>query len=149
MLLLTWYASLQRNKAQTCSFSVKGECKRGAECPYRHEIPAAGELAQQNIKDRYLGVNDPVAKKMMQRANNLSDLVPPTDTSITTLYIGMPPLSILWCASCNSIQVHNNSDLIQGILSLLHCFRWVDQHLQSLWANGPLSREDMFPFCSR
>jgi hypothetical protein len=34
---------------------VRGECTRGAECPYRHEMPETGELSQQNIKDRYYG----------------------------------------------------------------------------------------------
>lgn len=56
---------LQRNKAQICSFFVRGECKRGAECPYRHEMPTSGPLSEQNIKDRYYGVNDPVANKVM------------------------------------------------------------------------------------
>ena len=44
--------AVQRNRAPICSFFVKGECKRGAECPYRHEMPTTGELAEQNIKDR-------------------------------------------------------------------------------------------------
>ena len=57
---------LQRNKAQICSFFVRGECKRGAECPYRHEMPTSGPLSEQNIKDRYYGVNDPVANKVMR-----------------------------------------------------------------------------------
>ena len=34
---------------------MRGECTRGAECPYRHEMPETGELSQQNIKDRYYG----------------------------------------------------------------------------------------------
>ncbi|KAH9397713.1 RNA binding motif protein 22 [Tyrophagus putrescentiae] len=61
----------RRNRAHICSFWVKGECKRGEECPYRHEKPSDPEdpLSDQNIKDRYFGVNDP-------------------DRSITTLYIG-------------------------------------------------------------
>merc|ERR1711963_777743 len=29
----------ERNKPHICSFFVKGLCKRGEECPYRHEIP--------------------------------------------------------------------------------------------------------------
>lgn len=33
----------KRNLPQICSFFVKGECKRGAECPYRHEMPTTGE----------------------------------------------------------------------------------------------------------
>ena len=62
-----------------CSFFVKGECKRGAECPYRHEMPTTGDLANQNIKDRYFGVNDPVANKMLNRVDNLPKLEPPED----------------------------------------------------------------------
>ena len=42
----------KRNRAPICSFFVRGECKRGAECPYRHEMPTTGELAEQNIKVR-------------------------------------------------------------------------------------------------
>lgn len=45
----------KRNRAHVCSFYVRGECTRGAECPYRHEMPETGELSQQNIKDRYYG----------------------------------------------------------------------------------------------
>ena len=51
-------------------------------------MPTTGELAKQNIKDRYFGVNDPVAKKMMGRVQNLPKLQPPEDTSITTLFVG-------------------------------------------------------------
>ena len=56
----------ERNRAQICSFFVKGECRRGKECPYRHEKPREGELTNQRIKDRYFGVNDPVANKMLR-----------------------------------------------------------------------------------
>lgn len=45
----------KRNRAHICSFFIRGECTRGAECPYRHEMPVTGELSQQNIKDRYYG----------------------------------------------------------------------------------------------
>jgi pre-mRNA-splicing factor RBM22/SLT11 len=56
-----------RNRAKVCSFFVKGACNRGASCPYRHERPVDNELSQQNMKDRYYGVNDPVAKKMLTK----------------------------------------------------------------------------------
>ena len=36
---------LQRNRPKICSFWVKGECTRGAECPFLHEEPVKGELA--------------------------------------------------------------------------------------------------------
>ncbi|GFZ01650.1 CCCH-type zinc fingerfamily protein with RNA-binding domain-containing protein [Actinidia rufa] len=47
----------KRNRAHICSFYIRGECTRGAECPYRHEMPETGELSQQNIKDRYYGLS--------------------------------------------------------------------------------------------
>lgn len=67
-----------------------GECKRGEECPYRHEKPSDPDdpLSDQNIKDRYFGVNDPVADKLLRRATEMPRPVPPEDRSITTLYIG-------------------------------------------------------------
>lgn len=71
----------------------QGECKRGDECPYRHEKPTDPDdpLADQNIKDRYYGNNDPVAHKLMQRAQAMPRIEPPADKSITTLYIGNIP----------------------------------------------------------
>uniref|UniRef100_A0A1D1ZT75 Uncharacterized protein n=1 Tax=Auxenochlorella protothecoides TaxID=3075 RepID=A0A1D1ZT75_AUXPR len=78
----------KRNQAKICSFFVKGMCKRGAECPYRHEMPIEGPLSKQNIKDRYYGVNDPVAEKMLGRAAEMQKLTPPEDTSIATLFVG-------------------------------------------------------------
>jgi len=45
----------KRNRPHICSFWVKGECKRGEECPYRHEKPTDPDdpLSDQNIKDRF------------------------------------------------------------------------------------------------
>jgi len=78
----------KRNMAHICSFFVKGNCTRGASCPYRHEIPDADpELKDQNIKDRYYGKNDPVAKKMMNRMAG-QELQPPNDPAAKTLYLG-------------------------------------------------------------
>uniref|UniRef100_A0A7N0TGV0 Uncharacterized protein n=1 Tax=Kalanchoe fedtschenkoi TaxID=63787 RepID=A0A7N0TGV0_KALFE len=78
----------KRNRAHICSFFVRGECTRGAECPYRHEMPVTGELSQQNIKDRYYGINDPVALKLLNKAGEMPSLEPPDDESIRTLYVG-------------------------------------------------------------
>ncbi|KAL3635233.1 hypothetical protein CASFOL_019780 [Castilleja foliolosa] len=78
----------KRNRAHVCSFFVRGQCTRGPECPYRHEMPVEGELSQQNIKDRYYGVNDPVAQKLLSKAGEMPSLEPPDDESIRTLYIG-------------------------------------------------------------
>jgi len=80
----------KRNRPHVCSFWVKGECKRGEECPYRHEKPTDPDdpLSDQNIRDRYYGNNDPVADKLLRRASAMPVLTPPEDKSITTLYIG-------------------------------------------------------------
>lgn len=80
----------RRNLPHICSFWVKGECKRGEECPFRHEKPTDPDdpLADQNLKDRYYGVNDPVAAKLMQRAHAMPSSAPPDDRTITTLYVG-------------------------------------------------------------
>lgn len=80
----------KRNLPHICSFWVKGECKRGEECPYRHEKPSEPDdpLSEQNIRDRYYGVNDPVAEKLLKRAASLPVLEAPSDKTITTLYVG-------------------------------------------------------------
>jgi len=52
-------------------------------------MPVTGELANQNIKDRYYGHNDPVAKKMMNRYNSRAPpLITPEDKTVTTLWVG-------------------------------------------------------------
>ena len=80
----------KRNRAHICSFWVKGECKRGEECPYRHEKPSDPDdpLSNQNMKDRYYGNNNPVAEKILKRAQAMPHLDPPEDKMITTLYVG-------------------------------------------------------------
>ncbi|ELT98008.1 hypothetical protein CAPTEDRAFT_123077 [Capitella teleta] len=80
----------KRNRPHVCSFWVKGECKRGEECPYRHEKPTDPDdpLSDQNIRDRYYGINDPVAEKLMSRYSTLPKLEPPEDKSVCTLYVG-------------------------------------------------------------
>lgn len=80
----------KRNRPHICSFWVKGECKRGEECPYRHEKPTDPDdpLADQNIKDRFYGINDPVAEKLLSRYNSMPKLEPPEDKTVTTLYVG-------------------------------------------------------------
>uniref|UniRef100_A0A5S6QWH6 Pre-mRNA-splicing factor RBM22 n=1 Tax=Trichuris muris TaxID=70415 RepID=A0A5S6QWH6_TRIMR len=79
-----------RNRPHICSFWVKGECKRGEECPYRHEMPSDPDdpLSVQNIRDRYYGSKDPVADKLLNRAKAFPVLKPPEDRNITTVYIG-------------------------------------------------------------
>ncbi|EMD38312.1 hypothetical protein CERSUDRAFT_113478 [Gelatoporia subvermispora B] len=77
----------KRNRPHICSFYAKGECKRGDECPYRHEIPVDNELSRQNIQDRYHGRNDPVAQKIMSTHAASMGLTPPEDPTITSLFL--------------------------------------------------------------
>jgi len=81
----------KRNEARICSFYVKGACNRGQDCPFRHELPQGGELANQKLRDRFHGENDPLARKILRRADEEMTLQPPEDRSITTLYVGGLP----------------------------------------------------------
>lgn len=73
-----------RNKPHLCSFFAKGECKRGDACPFRHELPVQNDLSQQNIKDRFHGRSDPVAKKMLSHAASDAGLTPPEDREVVS-----------------------------------------------------------------
>lgn len=92
----------KRNEPHLCSFFVRGICNRGVSCPYLHprkeDLPKKDDpLANQNIKDRFFGTNDPVAAKLMnrhelmkQKDNEISLRGPPTtpiDETIRTLFI--------------------------------------------------------------
>merc|ERR1719242_2190240 len=101
----------KRNLPHICSFYVRGICNRGDACPYRHVHPEEEKqddsLKDQNIKDRFYGVNDPVAKKLMRKYNEWTHGTddadgdgannrkrrrelpsPPSDVTIRTLFIG-------------------------------------------------------------
>lgn len=92
----------KRNRPHICSFYVKGECKRGSECPYRHEKPMENELSHQNIQDRYHGHNDPVAKKIMSTHATNQGLTPPEDETVTSLFLSSLPTD----ANEESIRTH-------------------------------------------
>jgi len=56
----------------------------------RHEKPTDPDdpLADQNIKDRFFGINDPVADKLLRRYDSMPKLDLPEDKLVTTLYVG-------------------------------------------------------------
>ncbi|KAI5121657.1 hypothetical protein M0805_002733 [Coniferiporia weirii] len=83
----------KRNRPKICSFFVKGECTRGNECPYRHEMPADNELSKQNMQDRYYGRNDPVARKILAGNAEAQGLKPPEDQTITSIFLSSLPAS--------------------------------------------------------
>lgn len=76
----------ERNLPHVCTFWQKGECARGALCSYRHEEPFETSM-NQNIKDRFYGVNDPVAKKILGHIENSKYLRAPEDKGIKTICI--------------------------------------------------------------
>jgi len=88
----------KRNAAHVCSFFVKGTCKRGVTCPYRHDNITEQDLESlkkgngsidEKIRERFNGINDPIAKKIMDKIEEKSKPpVPPTDQNITTLFLG-------------------------------------------------------------
>jgi len=65
----------ERNLAKLCTFFARGECNRGANCPFRHELPKDRNdpLAKQSTKDRFYGTNDPVADGMLRRAKERAE----------------------------------------------------------------------------
>ena len=56
----------------------------------RHEKPSDPDdpLSTQNIRDRFYGINDPVAEKLLSRYKEAPQLEAPEDKTVTTLYIG-------------------------------------------------------------
>jgi len=81
----------KRNRPHVCSFFAKGDCKRGSECPYRHEKPVENELSKQNIQDRYHGHSDPVARKILSTHADSQGLKLPEDQSVMSLFLSSLP----------------------------------------------------------
>ena len=95
------YPSYKRNQAHICSFFVKGNCNRGENCPFRHEMPEEEEekldengkkiknlSVEQSIRDRFNGVNDSLAGKILNKIKKNEKPSPPENQKITTLFIG-------------------------------------------------------------
>ena len=77
----------KRNRPHICSFFVKGECKRGTECPFRHEVPEENGLQKQSLVDRYYGKNDPVARKILKDQAETKGLKAPEDKSVVSIVV--------------------------------------------------------------
>lgn len=79
----------RRNRSRVCTFWLKGECKRGDECPYRHEFDEdviEEPITFKGIKDRFNGADDPLAEKILTGRKDLA--APPADKTVTTLFLG-------------------------------------------------------------
>jgi pre-mRNA-splicing factor RBM22/SLT11 len=101
-----------RNRAHICSFFVKGNCNRGLSCPFRHEMPEENSpMAHQNIKDRYYGVNDPVANKLLNRERELNSATTPTTNTGSTAPVTPSPIpSISTATIVNSTSGTTTTD---------------------------------------
>mmetsp|Transcript_25001 Transcript_25001/g.58667 ORF Transcript_25001/g.58667 Transcript_25001/m.58667 type:complete len:429 (-) Transcript_25001:105-1391(-) len=71
----------ERNMAKLCSFFAKGECNRGADCPFRHEMPKDRNdpMSNQKTKDRFFGSSDPVANRILRRQHKREEQVSKAD----------------------------------------------------------------------
>ena len=70
------HSSEKRNQAHVCSFFLAGKCNRGKACPYRHDNITDEDIAsmqkgqgkiEDRIKNRFNGVNDSLAQKLVDK----------------------------------------------------------------------------------
>jgi pre-mRNA-splicing factor RBM22/SLT11 len=88
--------SARRNLPKVCTFYVRGLCTRGVLCPYRHEKISDEDLesmkkgvnVDERIRERFHGINDPIAKKILDRVKETNLPKEPEDPNITTLFLG-------------------------------------------------------------
>jgi len=137
----------KRNRPNLCSFYAKGECTRGSECPYRHEIPVQNELSKQNIQDRYHGRNDPVANKILSTNAANMGLAPPEDKSIMSLFLTALPASATQATiqtrvlqSLPGVQPSQLKSIVHVAKSRCAFVNFIDresaEHAAQAWANG-------------
>ncbi|KAF6763947.1 pre-mRNA-splicing factor SLT11 [Ephemerocybe angulata] len=71
----------KRNRANICSFFLKGDCNRGDDCPYRHERPIAASSSS----------SDPNAPRLLNSFADSAGLAPPADPTVTSIYLAHLP----------------------------------------------------------
>ncbi|TCD60542.1 Pre-mRNA-splicing factor slt11 [Steccherinum ochraceum] len=137
----------KRNRPHICSFYAKGECKRGSECPYRHEMPVQNDLSKQNIQDRYHGRNDPVANKILSTNAAALGLTPPEDKSIMSLFLTSLPAEATQATiqtrvlqSLPAVQPSQLKSIVHVAKSRCAFVNFNDresaEHAAQAWANG-------------
>lgn len=92
-----------RIQAHVCSFYSMGE------------MPVTTELSL--IKDRYYGVNESAAMKLLNKAGEMPSLEPPEDESIRTLYVGGFDKRINESDLRDSFNVHGEIETIKMVPS--------------------------------
>ena len=78
-----------RNKPHVCTFFLKNECKMGDLCTFRHELGPSESFSNtpSSIRDRFYGVNDPIAKRILSTISDYKFVQPPQDVSISTICV--------------------------------------------------------------
>eukprot|EP00834_Sanchytrium_tribonematis_P002741 NODE_91_length_21557_cov_0.766660.p7 type:complete len:360 gc:universal NODE_91_length_21557_cov_0.766660:3779-2700(-) len=87
---------LYNRKANVCTFWVRDKCNRGAECPYLHEKVLLDDNTdgKRIYRNRYFGIDDPLAARILGKMNEEDIITPPENTKIMTLLLENLPLNI-------------------------------------------------------
>jgi hypothetical protein len=109
------FCVLQRNQARICTFFVKGQCNRGAECPYRHEMPVQNELSEQNIK-----------VCVHADTKHYNTLPSPAVWAGAACFTFLPASAPRLCCTCAQTYVHSplapqHRSASNGLLTLVSC----------------------------
>lgn len=165
----------ERNMAKLCSFFARGECNRGANCPFRHEMPRDRNdpMSNQNTKNRFYGTSDPVANKILgrQRRREEEDKKEDADgydKARATLYLrfqGDPPYPTLTEADIRdkfysfgeivSVRIqadkgqafveYTEPDACELAIASMNRKEFMDRKLQVKWARAPKRGEASTP----
>ncbi|CDW90257.1 pre-mrna-splicing factor rbm22 [Stylonychia lemnae] len=160
--------SYKRNQAHVCTFYVRGECNRGVACPYRHTNITDEDLEgmkkgngsiDQKIRDRFHGVNDPIAKKILDKVKEANLPKPPDDLNITTLFIGgvtdetvddstlrkllepfgkIKGIKMIHRQGCAFVSFHMRNSAERAIEAIFDRFFINNKRLKVLWAKAQL-----------
>lgn len=87
---------LYNRKANICTFWARNKCTRGDECPYLHETVSLDDNTdgKKIYRNRYFGIDDPLAAKILGKMNEADSLELPEDVSIATLLLENLPINI-------------------------------------------------------
>ena len=87
---------LYNRKANVCTFWSRNKCNRGDECPYLHEKVSLDDNTdgKRIYRNRFFGIDDPLAAKILGKLNEEDTLELPEDINIATLLVENLPINI-------------------------------------------------------
>ena len=106
---------LYNRKAHVCSFWIKNTCNRGEECPYLHEKVLLDDNTdgKKIYRNRYFGIDDPLAAKILGKMNEEEHLQLPEDKNIATLFLENLPVNI---NEATLIEVFNKHGDVKNVI---------------------------------